>query len=240
MSIASSPETTVVAPERIERVLTRRILRGDIAAGSRLSPVRVLAEEFGVNPNTVQRALARLEAKGLVSARWGSGVVVIDPAVAGDVSLVPDRLAALDDDPERAADVLADLLEVRRVLAARLIARHRDAVLAVLAEPPSLTIEDDPEAVWRADMALARAVVGATGNTVAVALVNLVERSLTELPVLVQAMYGDPARNVASVTKVLAAVSEGGSDLAERVEAAMAEIDVHTVAEYQRLLAARP
>lgn len=238
MSLASSSETTVVAPERIERVLTRRILRGDIAAGARLAPVRALAEEFGVNPNTVQRALARLEAKGLVSARWGSGVVVIDPAVAGDVSLVPDRLAALDDEPERAADVLADLLEVRRVLAARLIARHRDAVLAVLAEPPSLAVEDDPEAVWRVDMALARAVVGATGNTVAVALVNLVERSLTELPVLVQAMYGDPARNDDSVAKVLVAVSEGGSDLAERVEAAMAEVDVHTVAEYQRLLAA--
>lgn len=225
-----------MAPERIDRALTRRILRGEIRAGTHLPPVRTLAAEFEVNPNTVQRALARLEAKGLVTARWGRGVVVNDPAGSGDLSLVPDRLAALDDDPDRSAEVLADLLEVRRVLAARLVTRHRDAVVGALDRLPPVTIEGGPNAVWRSDMALARAVVGVTGSSVMVALVNSVERALEELPLLVAAMYGDPARNVGSVAEVLAAVHDGGSDLAARVERAMAEVDEHTVAEYRRLL----
>lgn len=233
-SLAGQP---VVAPERIDRVLTRRILRGELEPGSFLSPVRALAAEFDVNPNTVQRALARLEAKGLVRARWGSGVMVNDPADAGDVSLIPDRLAALDDDPDRAAAMLADLLEVRRVLAARLIARDRDAVLAALDRLPTLVVDADPAAVWQVDMALARAVVRATGNAVAAALVSSVERALAELPVLVQAMYGRPERNAASAIAVFEAVRDGGDDVAALVEAAMADVDRHTVRTYRRLLA---
>jgi len=233
----SAPEPPVVAPTRIDRELTRRILRGELQPGSHLPPVRTLASAFEVNPNTVQRALARLEAKGLVTARWGSGVVVNDPAEAGDVSLLPDWLAALDDDPERAAALLADLLEVRRVLAAHLIARHRDAVVAVLDELPPFAMDDDPESLWRADMALARAVVRATGNAVAAALVTSVERALAELPILVQAMYGRPAHNVASAIEVFEAVRDGGDDVAARVEAAMGAVDERTVETYRRLLA---
>ncbi len=228
--------STQVAPERIDRALTRRILRGEYAVGANLPPVRTLAEEFEVNPNTVQRALARLEAKGLVTARWGSGVVVNDPARSGDLSLVPERLAALDDDPEQSAGVLADLLEVRRVLAARLVTRHREQVLDVLDPLPMVALDGGPETVWRADMALARAVVGATGNSVMVALVNSIERALEELPLLVAAMYGDPERNIRSVEQVLAAVRDGGSDLAARLERAMADVDEHTIAEYRLLL----
>lgn len=232
----TTTEAPTVAPERIERVLTRRILRGELQPGSRLSPVRTLAAEFEVNPNTVQRALARLDAKGLVTTRWGSGVEVNDPAVAGDVSLIPDWLAALDDDPERSAAMLADLLEVRRVLAARLVARHRDAVLGALEVLPALAADADPAEVWRTDMALARAVVATTGNAVAAALVGSVERALAELPALVRAMYGEPWRNAASALAVFEAVRDGGDEVAQRVEAAMAAVDDHTVETYRRLL----
>lgn len=239
-TLCVTPSTTLsstpVAPERIDRALTRRILRGEFAAGTRLPPVRALAEEFGVNPNTVQRALARLEAKGLVTARWGSGVVVNDPTERGDLSLLAERLAALDDDPRQSADVLADLLEMRRVLASRLVTRFGEQVRTALDRLPTVTLDGEPAAVWRTDMALARAVVGATGNTVMVALVNSIERALEELPLLVEAMYGDPARNARSIGEVLAAVRDGGSDVAARVELAMADVDEHTVAEYCRLL----
>ena len=41
--------------------LTRRIITGVYPPGSRLPPVRELAAQAGVNPNTMQRALAQLE-----------------------------------------------------------------------------------------------------------------------------------------------------------------------------------
>ena len=56
--------------------LTRRIITGVYPPGSRLPPVRELAAQAGVNPNTMQRALAQLEQDGLAFAdrtAWPSG-----------------------------------------------------------------------------------------------------------------------------------------------------------------------
>ena len=46
--------------------------------GSRLSSVRELAEQAGVNPNTMQRALAELERDGLVHSKRTSGRFVTE------------------------------------------------------------------------------------------------------------------------------------------------------------------
>ena len=46
--------------------LTEAIVSGIYAPGEKLPSVRELAVEAGVNPNTMQRALAQLEAEGLV------------------------------------------------------------------------------------------------------------------------------------------------------------------------------
>jgi DNA-binding FadR family transcriptional regulator len=227
----------LVAPERIERDLTRQILRGELSPGDRLPAVRALAAQAGVNPNTVQRAIARLEAKGLVEARWGSGVVVLDPERAVDLALVADRLVAFEDDPDRCAAILADLLEVRRALASHLIERHRDAVIDAFAAVQLLEPdESDLGAVRAADMQVAWAVVTATGNSVARVLLATVDRALDTLPLLLQAMYGDPARSRDSIAVVAAAVVEGGPGLGARVEAAMAAVDATTVATYRALL----
>lgn len=228
------------APERIDRSVTRAILRGTYPPGTHLPTVRELAELHGVNPATVQRALARLESRGLVTARQGSGLLVNDPDEVGDLSLVADRLAVLADDPERAAAILADLLEVRRVLAVRLIVRHRLAIIDAAAElvaGAAELLEAPASEVWQVDLAFARTVVGATGNTVAAAVLTTLGRALQELPVLVEAMYDDPARNAAAMVEVVAAVRDGGDDLAVRVEVAMAAVDDHTVARFQELLA---
>lgn len=53
--------------------ITVMIVTGVYAPGSRLSSVRDLAEEAGVNPNTMQRALSALEESGLVHAQRTSG-----------------------------------------------------------------------------------------------------------------------------------------------------------------------
>ncbi|MBQ8055005.1 MAG: GntR family transcriptional regulator [Lachnospiraceae bacterium] len=61
------------------------ILKGEIAGGayppgSRLPSVRDLALEAGVNPNTMQRALAELERTGLVNAQRTAGRFITEDA----------------------------------------------------------------------------------------------------------------------------------------------------------------
>lgn len=59
--------------QQIADILTARILAGQYAPGEKLPAVRELALEAGVNPNTMQRALADVEAQGLVFTRRGDG-----------------------------------------------------------------------------------------------------------------------------------------------------------------------
>ena len=58
---------------QLAEVLTRRIVSGQYPAGIRIPSVRDLAAEAGVNPNTMQRALAAMEEQGLVSAQRNTG-----------------------------------------------------------------------------------------------------------------------------------------------------------------------
>ena len=49
------------------------IVRGEYGSGERLPSVRDMATEAGVNPNTMQRAMAELERDGLVFSQRTSG-----------------------------------------------------------------------------------------------------------------------------------------------------------------------
>ena len=49
------------------------IVSGELQSGQKMAPVRELAEEFGVNPNTMQRALSELEREGLMNTERTSG-----------------------------------------------------------------------------------------------------------------------------------------------------------------------
>ena len=60
--------------------LKERIVTGEYPAGSRFPTVRELAAEAGVNPNTMQRALAQLEAEGLLITNRTAGRTVTDDA----------------------------------------------------------------------------------------------------------------------------------------------------------------
>ncbi len=53
--------------------LTERIVSGIYPMGEKLMSVRELASEAGVNPNTMQRALAKLDAQGLTETNRTSG-----------------------------------------------------------------------------------------------------------------------------------------------------------------------
>lgn len=233
------------AAARIERSLAVAILRGEHAPGSRLPPVRELARSFEVNPATVQRAVARLERSGLVQAHPGSGVAVLDPLEAGDLSLVPLWLQVLEDRPEAAASLLRDFLEIRRLMAVRLVVRHRARLLAqvdVLAQAAAALLEaprDDVQAMGRADLAFARALLKATGNVAVLAVLNTVGRVLVEVPQVAAAMYADLDQNLASMQQVLGSLGEEPGVIGAAVEEALARIDALTVSRYLDGLRAR-
>lgn len=55
-----------------------KIISGELSIGEKLLSVRELAEEAGVNPNTMQRALVELERQGLVYTQRTSGRFVTE------------------------------------------------------------------------------------------------------------------------------------------------------------------
>lgn len=55
-----------------------QIIAGQMHVGDELPPIRVLAEQLSITPNTVVKAYDALEAEGLVVKRQGSGTFVAD------------------------------------------------------------------------------------------------------------------------------------------------------------------
>ena len=67
---------------QIVRQIRAEILNGKYAADEQIPPVRQLAYEASVNPNTMQRALSKLEEEGLLYTRGTVGrFVTSDTAV---------------------------------------------------------------------------------------------------------------------------------------------------------------
>ena len=74
----------------------RQIERGAILPGDRLPPVRALADELGLAPNTVARAYRWLENAGWIEGRGRAGTFVADR--------LPERPSAADAAIAEAAD----------------------------------------------------------------------------------------------------------------------------------------
>jgi len=75
---------------------------GRLAPGEELPPIRALAEQLLVNPNTIARAYMELERDGIVAKRHGSGTYVSD---AGSPLARKERMKILS---ERADALLAE------------------------------------------------------------------------------------------------------------------------------------
>jgi len=228
------------APERIARVITRDILRGVHPPGTRLPTLRELAVTFEVNPSTMQRALARLEALGLVTARQGSGLRVNDPLVSGDMSILPDWFAVLvADQPARAVTMLTEVLEMRRMLSSRLVQRNRAAILAVMASMevlPDAMLGRPAAEVCAIELGMERQVVSATGSVTAVLLHRAIEECVLETPELIEAAFGDADRVAAHSLAFAMTVAEGGDDLALRLETLIAGNDAVVIRHFSSVL----
>src|ERR1017187_2809633 len=54
------------------------VASGRLAPGDEIAPIRVLAHQLLINPNTVARAYLELEREGVVHKRHGSGTYISD------------------------------------------------------------------------------------------------------------------------------------------------------------------
>jgi DNA-binding FadR family transcriptional regulator len=59
---------------------------GVLRPGDRLPPLRELADQVGVNANTLRAAYAKLEAEGLIETRHGSGTFITGRAPGRDLT----------------------------------------------------------------------------------------------------------------------------------------------------------
>lgn len=64
--------------QQLTSQLTQAIATGHYPPGGKIPPVRELALETGVNPNTMQRALSQLESDGLVVTNRTAGRTVTE------------------------------------------------------------------------------------------------------------------------------------------------------------------
>lgn len=87
------PLAIIIAPgdgrsltRQITDAVRMQITTGDLAVGARLPSVRGLAEQLGINPNTVAKAYTQLTSEGWLSSQPGQGLFVapqrqrLDPA----------------------------------------------------------------------------------------------------------------------------------------------------------------
>jgi GntR family transcriptional regulator len=74
----STGDTRSISRQIVDAV-RMAIARGDIAAGAQVPSVRGLAEQLGINANTVAKAYGELTADGWLEARHGLGLFVAPP-----------------------------------------------------------------------------------------------------------------------------------------------------------------
>ena len=99
----------------VER-LKAKILAGTYPPGGHLDSVRDLAAAAGVNPNTMQRALAQLEAEGLVRTERTSGRFVTEDtdlieqlrasAARNIAAVFLEKMRSIGYTPQQAAELL--------------------------------------------------------------------------------------------------------------------------------------
>lgn len=105
MTLRIDPADPMPPYEQLREQIIAQIRQGQLAPGAKLPPVRRLASDLDLAPNTVARSYRELEAAGFVEGQGRRGTVVLDasaPAAHSDTGpqhdadqLTRDYLAAM-------------------------------------------------------------------------------------------------------------------------------------------------
>jgi DNA-binding FadR family transcriptional regulator len=199
------------------RELRDALLAGRWDAGERLPSERALAEAHGVNRVTVRAAVGRLVALGLVTVRRGDGIRAAGVRQTGSLDLLSHLLDAAESG-ELPLDVVRDLLQVRRMVAAEAVAlacsRATDEDLRRLRDlaAEQASRAGDPDTFRAGDVAFGRAVLQAAGNLALELLLNTIERFYAARPEVGDALLAEPATPMASYWAVIGLIEHGDGD----------------------------
>lgn len=161
------------SPERNSSVALRRLqaMLDAVVPGAdrQLPPERALAAEIGVSRRALRRALEVLEVEGRIWRRQGSGTFTERPLWAPPAALrrLSDRTNILE--------VMQARRQLEPGLAAMAATRADAAVVATLerlAQQTAISADADARELW--DGALHRAIAEAAGNTLLLALFDVV------------------------------------------------------------------
>jgi DNA-binding transcriptional regulator YhcF (GntR family) len=75
-------DSSVAPYEQVREQIREQVSSGELEPGTKLPPVRRLAEDLGLAANTVARAYRELEALGVIETRGRAGSVVSGDGVA--------------------------------------------------------------------------------------------------------------------------------------------------------------
>jgi GntR family transcriptional regulator len=118
VQIQIAPGDGVPIYVQIADQVKRLVATGRLAPGEELPPIRALAEQLLVNPNTVARAYRELELAGVVTKRRTAGTFVSDDAAPLDraerLAIVSGRVDALLDEARQLGIGVDELLELIR------------------------------------------------------------------------------------------------------------------------------
>jgi DNA-binding FadR family transcriptional regulator len=200
--------------EEITGRLRSMILRGELAAGSRLPAERDLAEKFGTNRNTLREALRTLAAQGLVSVRQGAASEVLDFRTSGNLTLLPFYLREVGFVPELLT-VVRDLYALRRTFVvglAEIAAANPDPEARARVEALTraiILLRGDSSLVAHADLRFYRGIVEATGSLVHVWLFNTIAPLFELIVRHAPEGWEFPADYYEGVAQVAGAIADG-------------------------------
>jgi len=160
--------------ERVVKTLREQLRTGELRAGQKLPTEQQLTATFGVSRTVVREAIAALAADGLVEARQGAGVFVIEHPSTAFGTLAAD-MGGKD-------SIALNVLEVRLALeieSAGLAALRRSASQEAAIQEAFFEFERLlrlAEPTGAADLAFHRAIASATGNPFYVEMLDVLGR----------------------------------------------------------------
>jgi len=130
MDIHLSTNDGVPIYQQITAQVKYMVAAGRLKPGEELPPIRKLAENLIVNPNTVARAYRELEREGIIEARRGAGTVVTakgSPLSDSEKArILSERADALLSEARQMDVSFADLVELLKERNAAMKADQRE------------------------------------------------------------------------------------------------------------------
>lgn len=199
--------------------LLEQILGGRYRAGDKLPTERELAATFDTNRNTLREALRNLQTLGVVSARQGDGLRVVDYETDGEINLLPHYLRHSQDSGGR-LQAITDMLSLRRVLLGEVCAlTARTGSAEDRAELEELmarqrTHEGQPELLIITDLEIAMTMVRSSGSLAYRWIFNTMAQLFAEIAFQWPMLWVYPPDYIDSLGRVIEAVAAGTGEVA--------------------------